>query len=91
MKKTTQLITEEPLKPATNTELLPEYLALCPLDGRYASIGRDLSPYFSEYALVKNRVKVEIYWLAFLIKNIKSSEILNSCTEEDIKKSNVNL
>lgn len=57
---------------------LGNYLALCPLDGRYANISKKLAPYFSEYALVKNRVKVEVYWLKFLLENIKSSEILNS-------------
>ena len=53
------------------------YFALCPLDGRYREIGEKLVPYFSEYALVKNRVKVEIYWLKFLLENITSSKILN--------------
>ena len=57
---------------------LGNYLALCPLDGRYASISEKLAPYFSEYALTKNRVKVEVYWLKFLLENITSSEILNS-------------
>lgn len=42
--------------------------ALCPLDGRYAKIGEKLSPYFSEYALVKNRVRVEVLWLKFLLE-----------------------
>lgn len=58
-------------------EELEGYLALCPLDGRYAKISKKLAPYFSEYALVKNRVKVEVYWLKFLLENIKSSKILN--------------
>lgn len=40
--------------------------ALCPLDGRYAEVGEKLSPYFSEYALVKNRLYVEIRWLIYL-------------------------
>ena len=35
------------------------YLALCPLDGRYVAIAKQLAPYFSEYALVANRVRVE--------------------------------
>ncbi len=45
-------------------------LALSPLDGRYFGIREMLSPYFSEYALIKNRVKVEVYWLVFLLENI---------------------
>ena len=35
---------------------LESYMALCPLDGRYLDISKQLSPYFSEYALTKNRV-----------------------------------
>lgn len=53
-----------------------QYLAICPLDGRYAEIQEALAPYFSEYALVKNRVKVEVYWLQFLIENVEDSDIL---------------
>lgn len=62
------------------------YMALCPLDGRYLNISKQLSPYFSEYALTKNRVKVEVYWLKFLIENINTSNILNSVSKEDINK-----
>lgn len=47
-----------------------ESLTLCPLDGRYSSIKDALGEYFSEYALVKYRVFVEIQWLKFLIDNI---------------------
>ncbi len=54
-----------------------KYLAICPLDGRYSEIGEALAPYFSEYALVKNRVWVEVNWLVFLLENLKESEILN--------------
>ena len=62
------------------------YMALCPLDGRYLDISKQLSPYFSEYALAKNRVKVEVYWLKFLIENINTSNILDSVSKEDINK-----
>lgn len=62
------------------------YMALCPLDGRYLNISEQLSPYFSEYALTKNRVKVEVYWLKFLIENINTSNILNSVSKEDINR-----
>ena len=40
--------------------------ALSPLDGRYASAADRLRPYFSEYALIRNRVRVEIAWLRAL-------------------------
>ena len=65
---------------------LESYMALCPLDGRYLDIFKQLSPYFSEYALTKNRVKVEVLWLKFLIENIKDSDILNSIKKKDISK-----
>ncbi|NCN06694.1 MAG: adenylosuccinate lyase [Candidatus Pacebacteria bacterium] len=40
--------------------------ALSPLDGRYAASTRDLSEYFSEYALIRYRVQAEIeYFIAF--------------------------
>ncbi|WP_411831924.1 adenylosuccinate lyase [Pseudoxanthomonas mexicana] len=41
-------------------------LALSPLDGRYASKVDALRPVFSEYGLIKARVKVEIEWLLAL-------------------------
>ncbi len=53
-----------------------ESMTLCPLDGRYSGIKDALAEYFSEYALVKYRVFVEIQWLKFLIENVES-EILN--------------
>ena len=49
-----------------------KYLAICPLDGRYSEIGEALAPYFSEYALVKNRVWVEVNWIVFLIENLEN-------------------
>ena len=38
-------------------------LAISPLDGRYKSKCEDLAPYFSEFALMRHRVLVEIKWL----------------------------
>lgn len=55
-----------------------KHLALGHLDGRYSQIGEKLAPYFSEYALVKNRVKVEVYWLKFLLENVNGSDILDA-------------
>lgn len=55
-----------------------KHFALGPLDGRYSQIGEKLAPYFSEYALVRNRVKVEVFWLKFLLENVNGSEILNA-------------
>ncbi len=40
--------------------------ALSPLDGRYAGSMDALRPYFSEYALIRYRVRVELAWLVAL-------------------------
>ncbi|MFN0013258.1 MAG: lyase family protein, partial [Saprospiraceae bacterium] len=40
-------------------------LSISPIDGRYADKTRELNPYFSEYALIRYRVFVEIqYFIA---------------------------
>ncbi|MEF8794054.1 adenylosuccinate lyase [Thiohalorhabdus sp.] len=36
--------------------------AVSPLDGRYGSKTEALRPYFSEFALIRNRVRVEVAW-----------------------------
>ena len=69
-----------------------ESMALCPLDGRYSAIQAALGPYFSEYALVRYRVHVEIQWLKFLIENIEHP-ILTKAKEivlKDIRKMSAN-
>ena len=60
-----------------------ECLTLCPLDGRYSSIKDALGEYFSEYALVKYRVFVEIQWLKFLIENVES-DVLAKFNKDDM-------
>jgi adenylosuccinate lyase len=40
--------------------------SLSPLDGRYSEKVQELIPYFSEYALIKHRLIVEIAWLLAL-------------------------
>lgn len=61
-----------------------KFLAISPLDGRYAEIGETLSPYFSEYGLVKNRVWVEVNWLVFMLENLKGSKILEDFPKKRI-------
>ncbi len=46
-------------------ELTP-LTALSPLDGRYRRSGAKLAPWFSEFGLIRYRVKVEIEWLKAL-------------------------
>ncbi|KAJ8755609.1 hypothetical protein K2173_022204 [Erythroxylum novogranatense] len=47
---------------------LSSLTALSPLDGRYWSKVKDLSPYMSEFGLIYYRVLVEIKWLLMLSK-----------------------
>ncbi|MGH8014464.1 MAG: adenylosuccinate lyase, partial [Candidatus Binataceae bacterium] len=44
-------------------------LAVSPIDGRYRARTRALTAYFSEYALIKYRVRVEIEWYLSLAAN----------------------
>jgi adenylosuccinate lyase len=39
---------------------------ISPIDGRYSEKIKKLGPYFSEYALIKTRIEVEIEYLIFL-------------------------
>ena len=50
-------------------------LALSPLDGRYAAATDSLRPIFSEYGLMKARVRVELEWLKALAAEPKISEV----------------
>ncbi|MFZ5657601.1 MAG: adenylosuccinate lyase [Pseudomonadota bacterium] len=50
------------MTPSVETQLL----ALSPLDGRYAGKVDALRPIFSEFGLIKARVKVEVEWLVAL-------------------------
>ncbi len=54
-----------------------ELLNISPIDGRYKSITEELNTYFSEYALIKYRVKVEIKWLLFLLNKEIIDEKIN--------------
>ncbi|PNS08178.1 adenylosuccinate lyase [Solilutibacter silvestris] len=49
--------------------------ALSPLDGRYAAKVDALRPIFSEYGLIKARVKVEVEWLLALADEAKIVEL----------------
>ena len=40
-------------------------LNISPIDGRYYDKTKELTDSFSEYALIKNRIIVEIKWLLF--------------------------
>ena len=49
--------------------------ALSPLDGRYAAATAPLRPIFSEYGLMKARVRVELEWLKALAAEPKIGEV----------------
>lgn len=59
-----------------------ELIALSPLDGRYASQTADLRLYFSEFAFIKYRVRVEVKYLLFLAK----WKVVRTLTKEEIHK-----
>ncbi|HKK62972.1 MAG TPA: hypothetical protein VJ951_10435, partial [Bacteroidales bacterium] len=47
---------------------LRSLLAVSPVDGRYRPKIKDLESYFSEYALIKYRIHVEIEYFISLVK-----------------------
>lgn len=61
--------------------------ALSPLDGRYQSKVKNLQQFFSEMALIKNRVKVEIEWLIALSLNpqIDTIQPLSETDQEKLR------
>ena len=62
-------------------------LSISPVDGRYKSKTQPLLEYFSEFALIKHRVYVEIeYFLEFTTLPIKNIDSISLQTKEKIKK-----
>ena len=67
-----------------NKELSMISRAISPLDGRYFDETNPLRGYFSEWALMKNRVRIELEWLITMsgsewvkdIRNLTKKEIL---------------
>ena len=60
-------------------------LSISPIDGRYESQTKSLAKYFSEFALIKTRVEVEIEWLLMLSKN-KSLKYIPDISSSQQKK-----
>ena len=58
-----------------------ELRSLSPLDGRYHDKTKVSRDHFSELALIKTRLKTELYWLRYLLDNILEIEI-----DEETKK-----
>lgn len=57
------------------TSSLGALTALSPLDGRYAAKVEPLRAHFSEFGLIRNRIKVEIEWLKALAANPDIGEV----------------
>ena len=57
------------------TNRLSSLTAISPLDGRYYSKTADLGNYFSEYALIRYRLSIEIEWLKALAADTGIEEL----------------
>jgi len=57
--------------------------AISPIDGRYADKVTELSECFSEYALLRDRVKVEVLWLLAMSKETGIPECRAVTAEEE--------
>ena len=55
--------------PGFQDPLIDPLMAVTPIDGRYHARTRALAAYFSEFALIRYRVRVEIEWLLALAEN----------------------
>ena len=56
--------------------------SLTPLEGRYGAIAEPLENYFSEWALIKYRLHVEVEWLVAMAGNPDFAEIRAFTPEE---------
>ena len=56
--------------------------AISPIDGRYEAQTADLADDFSEYALIRNRVRVEVEWLLFLAEQPGITDVRRFTDEE---------
>lgn len=54
---------------------LSELTAISPIDGRYGARLSNLKAIFSEFGLIKNRVKVEVFWLKMLANHPGIKEV----------------
>ena len=65
-----------------------DLLSISPIDGRYFEVCHDMAEHFSEYALIKNRVLVEVKWLIYLsdLKEIKNFPKLNGASKSFLLK-----
>ncbi|MBE8712837.1 adenylosuccinate lyase [Sphingobacterium hungaricum] len=66
--------------------MLSPLTAVTPVDGRYHNATKELSPYFSEFALIKFRVLVEVeYFIALAASGIPQLESYDSSFDEKLR------
>ena len=61
-----------------------ELYCISPIDGRYRKKTRELNNFFSEYALIKYRINIEIKWLLFLLDKKIINERITKKEKESI-------
>ncbi len=66
---------ERAMTETSSATILTELNALSPLDGRYAGKTASLRPIFSEFGLIRNRVRVEVGWLIALSRHPSIPEV----------------
>lgn len=59
-------------------EIIARGLALSPLDGKRAEVAEAFSPYFSDFAWLRNMVKVEAEWLVCYILTVEDEAKLEA-------------
>ena len=59
--------------------------AISPIDGRYSHLTNELNDYFSESALIKYRIHIEIFYFLELCKIIPSLKKINKSKKKQIK------
>ena len=62
--------------------VLSTLTAISPVDGRYRNKAENLAAYFSEYALIKYRVRVEIEYFITLSEFLPQLSELNGAPED---------
>ena len=83
-------LTDSEIKFRMNQNLMQEITslnAISPIDGRYRKKTQDLAPFFSEEALIKYRVLVEIeYFIALCEANLPQLSSINKSVFDDLRK-----
>eukprot|EP00397_Hematodinium_sp_SG-2012_P039127 GEMP01042674.1.p1 GENE.GEMP01042674.1~~GEMP01042674.1.p1 ORF type:complete len:508 (+),score=129.51 GEMP01042674.1:55-1578(+) len=70
---------------STQMRVQDQLLRISPIDGRYARVTASCADYFSEYALNKYRVRVEVEYLLALIETLPDVAKLTPKQQEDIR------